>query len=346
MKRKIDRFYFELTTMCNLNCIHCFNYNGNYKFKFLELEKLKKFYKNIKGKTNGIVLTGGEPFLHPDIMHILEILKDEKVIITTNATLESPYYYGALLEKYPNVLLQISFDGMSKKVFEKVRGTGTYDKVKNVIEYLSACGYGQRVGLSMSILACNIGEVLQVVHFAEERQLHSVYFPTLILEGRCESEPDLLPNVESLNQVEDELLVLATENQELDISVNTLNRIAAWRQFGQTIDCIANATIKITVDGEIMPCPVAWKREESLGNIQDIDDFSQVINVLNEFCISKFENAQCSKCEGKDICAKQFCENCFIRKTNNSQGQQYRCENLRHHYNNILKEEKENIYVK
>lgn len=346
MKRKIERFYFELTTMCNLKCIHCFNYNENYKFKFLELEKFEKFYQNIRGKTNGIVLTGGEPFLHPNIMRILEIIKDEKVIITTNATLESPYYYAALLEKYPNVFLQVSFDGMSKEVFEKVRGTKTYDQVKEVIEYLSMHEYGQQVGLSMSILACNIGEVLQVVHFAEEKKLHSVYFPTLILEGRCESEPDLLPSVEKLNQVEDDLLVLAAENQELDISANTLNRIAAWKQFGQNLNCISNATLKITVDGEIMPCPVAWKKEESIGNIQNIHDFSQVINALNEFHISKYENAQCSKCEGKDICAKQFCENCSIRKTNNFQGRQYRCENLRHHYKNILKEEKENIYVK
>lgn len=345
MSRKIDRVYFELTTMCNLRCRHCFNYNDNFKPENLSLKVFMEFYQNIRNKTEGIVLTGGEPFLHPEIEDFLELLKTERVVITTNATAKSKEYLEKILVKYPNVFLQVSFDGMTKEVFEKVRGNGTYKKVKTAVDYLCERGLSKKIGLSTSILSYNIHEVFDIIQYARKKSLHSIHFPTLIMEGRCVEDKSLLPDVEILNNVEDKLLGLAVECDDIHISVNTLNRVAGWMNLDETADCLSNATVKVTVDGEIMPCPVAWKAEESLGRIEDIFCFQDLLETLERIQVKKKVSENCGVCDARSLCTMNFCEHCSIRNNENPAGMQYRCLNLRHHINNIRKEEEYGKHV-
>lgn len=338
MERKIDRIYFELTTMCNLRCKHCFNYNENFKAKYLSLDEIRFFYEKVKNRTNGIVLTGGEPFLHPQIKEILELLKSERVVITTNGTLYSPDYYENMLKENSNVFLQISFDGMSKAVYEEVRGPHTYDKVRQLIEYLSERRFGKQIGLSMSILACNIHEVFDVIHYAERCKLHSIHFPTLIIEGRCASDVTILPEVKELNLLEDQLLKETIENENLHISINTLNRIAGWVTSKEEMDCLLNATIKVTPEGELMPCPVAWRKSESIGHISEITDYGELIEKLNAFSMKIKEMEKCGKYNASKYFGENFCEYCSIRNTEIVEGIEYRCKNYMYHMKNIIKE--------
>lgn len=345
MNRKIDRVYFELTTMCNLRCRHCFNFNDNFKPKHLSMEAFTEFYQKIQNRTEGIVLTGGEPFLHSGIEDFLELLKTERVVITTNGTVKSKEYMEKILLKYPNIFMQISFDGMTKEVFEAVRGAGTYEKVKQAVDYLSGKGLGKRLGLSTSILSCNIHEVLGIIEYARKMGLHSVHFPTLIMEGRCAEDKTLLPDIDRLNRLEDKLLFLAVECENLYISVNTLNRVAGWLNREENMDCLTNATVKITVDGEIMPCPVAWRAEESMGRVGEISCYEDLLAKLGNVQAKKKVSENCRVCDASGLCAMNFCEHCSIRNNENTAGMQYRCLNLRHHMNNIRKEEEDGKHV-
>ncbi|SES78050.1 radical SAM protein [[Clostridium] polysaccharolyticum] len=340
MERRIDRIYFELTTLCNLRCKHCFNFNDNFKVQYLAKEKIRDFYTKVKKKTSGIVLTGGEPFLHPHILEVIKIFREERVVITTNGTQFDGSYYEQILKENPNVFLQISFDGYSKEVYEEVRGQNTYEKVRKVIDYLSEKGFGAQMGLSMSILACNIHEVIDVVKYAEACRMHSIHFPTLIIEGRCADDSTILPDVEELNKVEDQLLQMAVDSENLHISVNTLNRIAGWAMGGKEQDCLSNATIKVTVDGSLMPCPVAWKSTESIGHVDQVTSFEHLEKLVNEIKKEERQEQGCLMCEGSEICNQSFCEHCSVRGTNIQEGREYRCKNFIHHINNIKNERK------
>ncbi|GEM_PF-5972891 len=122
-----------ITSTCNLNCKHC--YQGKqvkqerfvlpyYKIEEIVLDVMNEF------KNNKIIITGGEPFTHPEINKILEFLKkrpEAKIVVMTNGT--------KLPEKafeLQNVEYSISLDG-PKEVHEKIRGKGTYEKtLKNI----------------------------------------------------------------------------------------------------------------------------------------------------------------------------------------------------------------------
>jgi MoaA/NifB/PqqE/SkfB family radical SAM enzyme len=340
MKKRIDRIYVEVTTACNLRCKHCFNFNEEIKTKNLDFKSFEKFYNRISHKTDGIVLTGGEPFLHPEINSFFSLLHTEQIVVTTNATVFSAEYYASILRNYPNVFMQISFDGLTREVFESVRGRNTYDHVRNVVDYLSANGLADRIGLSVSILACNIQEVVGIVDYAKEKGLHSVHFPTLIIEGRCADDMTILPEVDQLNRIEDELIKLIVESEDINISVNTLNRIAGWVKSKNQLNCLSVATIKITPDGEIMPCPVAWRKEESLGRIEQVINFEDLIYMIDYFCSEKKIFSQADQENGEvERCGMNFCENCLIRKNRQQEAITYRHKNLNYHFNHIKEEE-------
>ncbi|MFH0752460.1 MAG: radical SAM protein [archaeon] len=81
----------ELTNNCNLSCDYCYrdsNYN-NANSDYIDLDKLKKFL--LKFKRQGLLevgVTGGEPTLHPEFVHLMKfIIKNfELVELVTNGT--------------------------------------------------------------------------------------------------------------------------------------------------------------------------------------------------------------------------------------------------------------------
>lgn len=76
-EEKPYKVFIELTYQCNLKCIHCYRqehvYNATKKTVFLSKEKILELFDEFE--ENGVVevyITGGEPFLHPDIYEILK----------------------------------------------------------------------------------------------------------------------------------------------------------------------------------------------------------------------------------------------------------------------------------
>lgn len=93
-----------LTGSCNLKCRHCwinphFEKNAGKCLPWNELKKIIQDAKEIG--LSSVKLTGGEPFLHPEILGVIKGLKEMKlgVTIETNGTLideEAPELRGTL----------------------------------------------------------------------------------------------------------------------------------------------------------------------------------------------------------------------------------------------------------
>lgn len=81
-------YYLQITTRCNMSCIHCcfdcsnigIDIDTNFAIKVLEYLKSTNYYR--------ITIGGGEPTLHPDFLYIVGYaLKNEfQVGIITNGT--------------------------------------------------------------------------------------------------------------------------------------------------------------------------------------------------------------------------------------------------------------------
>ncbi|MEA2088854.1 MAG: radical SAM protein [Patescibacteria group bacterium] len=107
IKNSTKKVVLELTSSCNLNCKHCF-YRHNKKYHSSNFLKKEKFFVLIdKFKKNNIsklVLTGGEPTIHPNFIEIANYAKKKisKVTLCTNGVIKN--------KKLRDKIIDLNFD--------------------------------------------------------------------------------------------------------------------------------------------------------------------------------------------------------------------------------------------
>lgn len=126
----------ELTSKCNLSCIHCYlNVSqNNQKDKLsdeLTCEEIFNIIDNIVAEgCIRLVLTGGEPLLRKDFLDIYTYAKKQGLIIIlfTNGTCITPQI-ADYLQKLPPFIIEISLYGATKETYELISKTpGSFDR--------------------------------------------------------------------------------------------------------------------------------------------------------------------------------------------------------------------------
>ncbi len=146
----LDDLWFQVGgTLCNLTCHHCFiscsPHNRN--FHFLNLETVRRTLdESVYLGVKEYYFTGGEPFLNPDLVPILEltlnygpatvltngtVFKDEWLRRLSRAEAESPY----------SLEFRVSIDGFTAADNDSVRGEGTFDRAVRGVRRLVAHGF-------------------------------------------------------------------------------------------------------------------------------------------------------------------------------------------------------------
>ena len=108
--RKINYLRVSVTDRCDLRCVYCMKEKMNFlpKSDVLSLEEIERLCDNfIDLGVEKIRLTGGEPLVRKDIIHVIKNLNKKKfsknlkeITLTTN---------GTLLKKYAKELKAVSY---------------------------------------------------------------------------------------------------------------------------------------------------------------------------------------------------------------------------------------------
>lgn len=143
----LDQLWFQVTgTLCNLTCSHCFVSCGphNRAFGFLSLDDVRRrLAESVALGVKEYYFTGGEPFLHPDMVAMLEeTLAYGPATVLTNGTVFKPEWLRRLRaadEASPYSLeFRVSIDGPTPEVNDPVRGEGTFERAMRGVEQLLA----------------------------------------------------------------------------------------------------------------------------------------------------------------------------------------------------------------
>ena len=140
------QIYLLLTERCNLCCPMCIR--GHQDGPTLSVDLLKDILG--RGDFNGhdLVLTGGEPTLHPDFCNIVEHVcpAARSVTVTSNGTTD---YYIDKIKKHDNLHIQISLDG-NQAAHDMIRGAGTYHETMTTIQRIDKAGISYSVATVVS----------------------------------------------------------------------------------------------------------------------------------------------------------------------------------------------------
>jgi uncharacterized Fe-S cluster-containing radical SAM superfamily protein len=148
--QQLDHLWFQLTgTLCNLTCTHCFIScsPSNHTFEFLEYEQVIRALE--ESRCLGVkeyYFTGGEPFMHPRILEILEkTLEIGPATVLTNGTLFSEPTVSQLAGLREGSIysleLRVSIDGSDAAMNDPIRGEGTFARAMEGVKRLVAAGF-------------------------------------------------------------------------------------------------------------------------------------------------------------------------------------------------------------
>lgn len=176
---------FNITRSCNLECMHC--YSGSRPGRFpgqLSTPEIKSVLEDLADfDVPAVLLSGGEPMVHPDFWEILEfaVELDLRVTLSTNGTLITEERAGRLKET-GLTYAGISLDGM-KETNDRVRGMeGAFER--SVRGFRNCRTVGQKVGLRLTLTQHNVQELDEIFDFIRDEGIDRVCFYHLAYAGR------------------------------------------------------------------------------------------------------------------------------------------------------------------
>lgn len=144
---RLTTLWLNTGTLCNLACKSCYIESSprNDALLYLTCEEAERFLDEL-GEPIEIGFTGGEPFMNPDIIAMLEsaLSRGHRVLVLTNAMRPMQRLQPAIAEvadRFPQQLtLRVSLDHHSQEVHEAERGPRSWDKAVCGLQWIAAAG--------------------------------------------------------------------------------------------------------------------------------------------------------------------------------------------------------------
>lgn len=306
----------EITGKCNLNCKHCRG-NGNKNLKkdmpFDKIKEIINFAKNnsVDGYIE-IVLSGGEPLLHPQLENILKFCKQENVLIeiTTNGYLINQKFIDMFKENNVTTI-SISLDSITPQENDKFRGKeGAFDKAINAIKLLNQNDIRTRIRSTIS--NSNIDEMEKIVLFAIDLNVDNIAFGPIIPVGNAVTLGDEMFNTPEQMKNFIDLFYELKEKYKDKVNVVTneclhgLHELDEYKTNDDTermIDgCSAGiVSFNVLINGNMTPCSMYHRK---ILNIYESNDFAK--DYINSPTIKELLErnyvGKCGSCNLKFVC--------------------------------------------
>lgn len=302
-----------ITEECNMNCIHCYEKSSNKKMGLYHIEKIMHELK--KHNIMQITITGGEPFLHPNIFEILKkakelgflvLLHSNGSLINSNSIEKLSYYLSNKTD-----FIQISLEGSTPQIHNH-QGRHSFDKIIENIKLLVEKNI--QVIINTTPSGNNQSDILNIFRLANELKVYGFKASPLAYLGKGSKllEPNQnivinqenlilnydAKNIKYLGGVSGELAHWAAIPGFIDMFSKGLNNTKIASEF----NCDAGITkLHIDVDYTVYPCVFAQNKDFAIGNLIE-DSFSNIWfdNYKDKTyfkAVRDLKNTKCEKCK-------------------------------------------------
>ena len=130
----------ELTSRCNARCAYCYYLNNEgVRYEDVPTATWLAFFDELaEAKVFEVTLAGGEPLMRPDFLELAEHLGRNNIrfSVLTNGWFVTPELAQALAAMRRCSSVQVSLDGSTAAVHERLRGPGTFAPAVRAIRTL------------------------------------------------------------------------------------------------------------------------------------------------------------------------------------------------------------------
>jgi len=149
---RLETVWFNTGTLCNLACENCYIESSpkNDRLVYLTRAEVRRFLEEAASRNprpSEIGFTGGEPFMNPDILGMIEdsLVARFRVLVLTNAMRPMQRRQERLIDlnrRFPGLLrLRVSLDRHQRAGHEQLRGPHTWNKTIDGLLWLARNGF-------------------------------------------------------------------------------------------------------------------------------------------------------------------------------------------------------------
>ena len=306
-RHELNYLFWECTTRCNLNCLHCgSDCTKSSSHKDMPIEDFLKAIDSIEEVAPNftVVLTGGEPLLRKDIeLCGREIRKrGMRWSMVSNGHAYDEARHISLLNAGLGALT-ISLDGLKKTHNWLRNNTASFEKVSNAIDIAASSSR-----LNFDIVTCvnkrNISELAEIRDLLILKKVKAWRLFTIIPIGRATSNDDLILTNNQFVELMD-FISESRKSKAIDIKFSCEGFVGKYESKVRDSNFFCRAGVNIgsiLIDGSISACPNI-DRYFSQGNIYT-DNFNEVWQTKFE----QFRNrdwmkiGQCKSCKDFKNC--------------------------------------------
>ncbi len=150
--RALETLWFNTGTLCNITCEHCYIESSprNDRLAYLTRAEAAGYLDEIERErlpTRTIGFTGGEPFMNPDIITMLEdtLARGFHALVLTNAMKPMQHHRAALLRLHDayadRLTMRVSLDHYTPAVHEAERGARSWAATVDGLVWLARHGF-------------------------------------------------------------------------------------------------------------------------------------------------------------------------------------------------------------
>lgn len=331
--------YVELTNKCNLKCVYCYNESNSNNDVFLEFGKYVEILKALReNDVRSIVLSGGEPLLHPRIVEILNqtIQYNIRPLIITNSTITDHKTIESICESESDV--QITFDDVLQCVHDNYRGKNTFKKNIEFIDLLRQYGFKGKIIVRAHIREDAVERFGHFMLFLSQLQVDRIDLASIKEMGRASH----LSNDLSYSGIISIYEYIGKNKFKVPINVNGIFcGLSEGCPFNNMDDIIFRP--RITPNGDVFPCQlfedvrfcIGNIYNESLPKIVSSNKAEKFVEQIRERFLFLSDN-DCRVCMVKNWCSKGCAAKCWqgnadLKHTDGS------CTIKKYHYKEHLK---------
>jgi AdoMet-dependent heme synthase len=258
---------WHLTEACNLRCRHC--YQAERAAGGMSLPEIKTVIDEVSDMigdwseaydiafSRSMNLTGGEPFLRPDLFDVLDEVSRRgfDIFLLTNGTLVDRERALRLAELGVKGV-QVSIEG-PEEVHDSIRGAGSFAASAAGIEHLVDAGLA--VTLNVTVSQINASSMKEVIAFGSRTGARRIGFSRLVPSGQGQSLLSRMLSPEDVKGLYESLFSIGIKDLDLVTGdpVASCMKTPSNGDAGNTAisGCAAGVSgLTILPNGDVLPC--------------------------------------------------------------------------------------------
>ncbi len=273
--------WWDVTTRCNLRCMHCYSRSGagNACSDELSTEQATKLIEELASLgVFYIYFLGGEPFIRPDFMRLVSVARANgvDVMINTNGWFISKERAKELSNLGVHQV-RVSIDGATPATHDAMRGMrGSFKRAIAAIGFLKEGGV-PIVSIVSTSTRKNLGEIPELVDLAVALRVNDIQVLLISSSGRGEDNFTSLGLSEADGVWLRDQLAMKSQQHSGRIAIHSVDGIidspctkclqSKGRIRADFMGCRAARTCcDITANGDVVPCLLV--RHPVAGNVQ------------------------------------------------------------------------------